>query len=259
MDRVEPAACCWPSASRRESCSRPSWSRIPTTPGPARCGRRSPIPTTNRGRTSITFAITPTAASYTINLQTALPAITVPVLIDGTSSQSLRDPVCRDPNHRDQRERLSGQDALLLAPGSDGSTIQGLDIADFQDPTSTTGAGIHIESNGNLVQEDYLGTDLTGKSAGPGNLYGIFIDGGSRNTIGGAGSLGNLISGNTGAGVQIQDDVQLAQNNLVIGNKIGTDVTGTAALPNQGDGEIRPTIFDSQQHDRRHDHGVLAI
>ena len=81
-----------------------------------------------------------------------------------------------------------------------------------------------------------MGTDLTGKSAGPGNLYGILIDGGSRNTIGGAGSLGNLISGNTGAGVQIQDNVQLAQNNLVIGNKIGTDVTGIAALPNQGDG-----------------------
>src|SRR5271165_2054882 len=37
------------------------------------------------GLNTITFAITPPAASYTINLKTALPAVTVPVLIDGTS------------------------------------------------------------------------------------------------------------------------------------------------------------------------------
>ena len=71
-------------------------------------------------------------------------------------------------------------DGLLLAPGSDGSTIEGLDIANFQDPSFTTGAGIHIQSSDNLVQANFLGTDLTGKAAGPGNLYGVFIDGPRR-------------------------------------------------------------------------------
>jgi hypothetical protein len=37
------------------------------------------------GKNTITFTITPAAASYTIDLQTPLPAITNPVLIDGTS------------------------------------------------------------------------------------------------------------------------------------------------------------------------------
>ena len=56
-------------------------------------------------------------------------------------------------------------------------------------------------------------------------------------TIGGTtAGAGNLISGNSSAGVLIQDGAQPALDNLVIGNKIGTDITGTAALPNQGDG-----------------------
>ena len=124
------------------------------------------------------------------------------MLIDGTSQPGYAG----TPIVQINVGALSGQDALLLAPGSDGSTIQGLNIADFLDPSFTTGAGIDIQSNGNLVREDYLGTDLTGKSAGPGNLYGIYIDGGSRNTIGGTIiGAGNLISGNTSAGVLIWD------------------------------------------------------
>ena len=127
-------------------------------------------------------------------------------------------------------------DGLLLAPGSDGSTIEGLDIANFPDTSFTDGAGIHILSNGNLVQSNFLGTDLTGKAAGPGNFYrGLHrrrVEQHDRRR----GILGNLISGNSFDGVLIYDNAQPAQHNLVIGNKIGTDVTGTAALPNTGDG-----------------------
>src|SRR5208283_2452887 len=104
------------------------------------------------GPNTITFSITTGSAPYVINVQSPLPAITVPVLIDGTSQPGYAGTPIVEINGG----ALSGYDALLLAPGSDGSTIQGLDIADF-----TTGAGIHIQSNGNLVQEDYLGTDLT--------------------------------------------------------------------------------------------------
>jgi hypothetical protein len=185
------------------------------------------------GPNSITFTITTGSAPYVINVQSPLPAITVPVLIDGTSQPGYAG----TPIIELDGGALSGDDALVLAPGSDGSTIQGLDIADFQDPNFTTGAGIHIESNGNLVREDYLGTDPTGESAGSGNLYGVYIDGSSLNTIGGTMTgAGNLISGNTSAGVLIWDGAQPALDNLVIGNKIGTDFKGTAALPNQGDG-----------------------
>ena len=65
----------------------------------------------------------------------------------------------------------------------------------------------------------------------------MFIDGASNNTIGGTtAGAGNLISGNIYDGVLIYDDGGPAQNNLVIGNKIGTDVSGTVAVPNTGDG-----------------------
>ncbi len=57
-------------------------------------------------------------------------------------------------------------DGLLLAAGSDGSTIEGLDIVGFPDNSFTDGAGIHIQSNDNLVQSNFLGTDLTGTTAG---------------------------------------------------------------------------------------------
>ena len=183
------------------------------------------------GPNTITFAITTGSAPYVINVQSPLPHITVPVVLNGTSQPGYAGtPIIE----------IDGGghvgDGLLLAAGSDGSTIEGLDIANFPDRSGTDGAGIHILSNGNLIQSNYLGTDLTGKAAGPGNFFGVFIDGASNNTIGGAGSLGNLISGNSFDGVLIYDNPQPAQHNLVIGNQIGTDVSGTAALPNTGSG-----------------------
>ena len=108
------------------------------------------------------------------------------MLIDGTSQTGYSGTPIIEINGGG----LTG-DGLLLAPGSDGSTIKGLDIADF-----TTGAGIHIQSNDNLIQSNFLGTDLTGTIA-LGNQNGLFIDGGSGNTIGGS-STGarNLVSAN---------------------------------------------------------------
>ena len=90
------------------------------------------------GQNSITFDITPSAATYTITLQTALPAITVPVLINGTSQPGSNGVPIIELNGAN----LSGENGLTLASGSDGSTIQGLDIADFQDPNDTTGRGL---------------------------------------------------------------------------------------------------------------------
>ncbi len=185
------------------------------------------------GRNSISFNITPSAASYVIDVQNALPAITNPVLIDGTSQPGYSGIPIITLNDVGTGAGPVG-DGLLLAPGSDGSTIEGLDIANFQDPN--TGAGVHIQSSGNLVAANSLGTNLAGTLDGPGNQIGVFIDGGSQNTIGGTGSLGNLISGNISVGVLIQDGTQLATGNLVIGNKVGTDASGTVAVPNQGDG-----------------------
>ena len=80
----------------------------------------------------------------------------------------------------------------------------------------------------NLLEGNDIGTDVTGTKAlngGGVQLYGS----GAYNTIGGTtAGAGNLISGNALSGVS----VRLDQHDLVEGNDIGTDVTGTLPLPN---------------------------
>ena len=175
----------------------------------------------NPGADVIDFAIVPSASSYTIDLQTPLPAITNPVLIDGTSQTGYSGTPIIEINGGG----LTG-DGLLLAPGSDGSTIKGLDIANF------AGAGIHIQSNDNLIQSNFLGTDLTGTIA-LGNQNGLFIDGGSGNTIGGSSTgAGNLVSANQSSGISLSS----SSSNVIQGNYVGTDISGMAALGNGSDG-----------------------
>ena len=102
----------------------------------------------------------------------------------------------------------------------------------------TNGANIDF-SNGdnNTVQGNYLGTDVTGAldlngGANTNGLSGIRLRNGSAgNTIGGlTAGTGNLISGNNGAGIEIRDAG--TDNNVVLGNLIGTDVSGLVALGN---------------------------
>ncbi|HWB10985.1 MAG TPA: Calx-beta domain-containing protein [Pirellulales bacterium] len=88
----------------------------------------------------------------------------------------------------------------------------------------------------NLVQGNYIGTDITGTVALGGKTEhdGITIEG-SSNTIGGAEpGQGNLISGNSlpGFGLAGIGLTPSAHDNFVLGNRIGTDVTGTKPLGN---------------------------
>ncbi|HEX8219094.1 MAG TPA: S-layer homology domain-containing protein, partial [Chloroflexia bacterium] len=70
-----------------------------------------------------------------------------------------------------------------------------------------------------------------------GNRYrGVLIVSGSSNIIGGTTpELRNLISGNGDSGIDIRSQQynQFASNNVIQGNYIGTDATGTAAVGNQ--------------------------
>ncbi len=92
---------------------------------------------------------------------------------------------------------------------------------------SGNGLGVVIGSDSNTVIGNYIGTTASGSSA-LANAYGIVFTGGRGNTIGGTWE-GNLISGNTGFGIDIGPN---SYSNTVKGNYIGTDVTGTAALAN---------------------------
>lgn len=101
------------------------------------------------------------------------------------------------------------------------------------------GVGVYITGgNGSQVQGNLIGTSASGTVRLP-NQLGIIIDGAANNTIGGTSAAArNIISGNTVLGLEIVNAG--ATNNLVQGNFIGTDITGTVALGNgngvNGDG-----------------------
>ena len=95
--------------------------------------------------------------------------------------------------------------------------------------------GIYISDFGtsnNVVQGNFIGTDVAGTNAIGNTGFGIGIwSGASGNLIGGTSTgAGNLISGNPGFSYGIA--IGGANSNLVEGNFIGTDITGTNALAN---------------------------
>jgi hypothetical protein len=84
-----------------------------------------------------------------------------------------------------------------------------------------------IGSARNLIQGNFIGTDITGTVAVPNGFRGISV-GGPGNIIGGTvPGAGNVISNNAPFGIIIDSD-----GNIVQGNFIGTDVTGKVAMPN---------------------------
>ena len=101
--------------------------------------------------------------------------------------------------------------------------------------SGNTMEGIHIygkSTTGNLVQGNLIGTEITG-TASIGNRNGVMIHYTSGHIIGGTMPIaGNVISGNNNVGVLIYN----ASENLIQGNSIGTDVTGTLSNGNSGNG-----------------------
>ena len=126
--------------------------------------------------------------------------------------------------------------ANMVGGGGQGNIISG----NNQDGVEITGSP--TAKSGTLVSGNFIGTDPSGTYAVGNGSDGILVYGSSANTIGGAtGSagtgLGNVISGNSQAGIQIDNPGGTeAIDNLVIGNLIGTNVAGTARLSNGSDG-----------------------
>ncbi len=223
---------------------------------------RAAITTANRtsGLVTIDFAIGARGSAQTINLTSALPAISATVLIDGTSqggSGYAGAPLI------DLNGARAGGSASGLDLTGNNSTIEGLSIDHFaQDGIllrgnstgdtiggTTAGTGNVISSNGNdgveivgagvtnnLLEGNFIGTNSSGTGAAANKFDGILIrTGASGNTIGGTASgAGNVISGNANDGVEIVDAG--TTNNLIEGNFIGTNLSGTGAVANKVDG-----------------------
>ncbi len=171
----------------------------------------------NAGADTIEFDLG--AGLNTISVLTQLPAVTESVTINGSNVI------------------LSGTTAVgmgvngLLIRGSDVS-VNSLTIVGF------SGAGIRIENSvgGNVVEGCRLGRTTTLEPDVNGNGTGVFIANSPNNLVGGTTEAArNVLSGNND-GVRIEGAA--SSGNLVQGNYIGTDTTGTSDLGNAFNGVV---------------------
>jgi len=141
-------------------------------------------------------------------------------------------------------------DDVILGPSifitnGDHNRIHGLVI------NNGPGCAITLDSSHNIIGGNFIGTDVTGTIAEPNYGHGIcvydpfniigvydgFINVGIDGSAGPGNGNGvdpffeggrNLISGNSGSGIYLDD----TDGNDILGNFIGTDITGLLALPN---------------------------
>jgi hypothetical protein len=121
-------------------------------------------------------------------------------------------------------------DGVHLATGADNAIIGGTSPAARNVISGNTDTGVWTEADNGVIQNNYLGTNAAG-TVGVSNFYdGIFIAaGGSNNLVGGTqATMRNIISANVSSGVCIEEFG--ADNNIVQGNYIGSNATGTAGL-----------------------------
>jgi hypothetical protein len=184
---------------------------------------------------------------YSIDLLSALPPVTDPVVIDGYTQSGASEntnPVGQGLNTVIKIElngEIAGQvDEGLLRIAAGDSVLKGLVI------NRSDGAKVYLDSSGdNRIEGCFLGPDVSGTEGfpPPGGATaiiprsGVFVLSGD-NLIGGlAPAARNLISGNIRAGdsgIAIQGSG--SRGTIVEGNLIGTDRTGTQAIPNRDRG-----------------------
>ena len=176
------------------------------------------------GPDQIAFAIPGTGVRSIVPV-TALPAITSPITIDGTTQTGFTGTTPIVELNGSQAGSAHG-----LVVITNNSVIRGLIINRF-----SGGDGIWVQAGAgntnNRIEGNWVGVDSTG-TAGAANSNGVRIES-AGNFVGGATAAArNIVSGNTGSGIIVQG--ASASGNAIQGNFVGTNAAGTAAVPNQG-------------------------
>ena len=205
--------------------------------GTGHCTLRAAIEQANLapGANTISFAI-PGSGVQTITPASALPTISDPVTIDGTTQPGYAGQPLVEINGGSTGD---GTEGLTINAGD--STVRGLVIDGFRS------WAVHLLANGgDTVAGDYIGTTPDGMAVGGSVQHptaGIFVDGVGGNTIGGtvgttpgsacAGDC-NLISPGYMSGSQegVRISGAAATGNVVEGNFIGTNRLGQDLGPN---------------------------
>ncbi len=162
----------------------------------------------------------------TIALQSALPAVTHAVTIDGTTQPGIGTA---------PRIVLNGTNA---GTGSAGLSLRAphISVKDIAiDGYGEYGIAIYGDgSSEDTITDDYIGLTPAGNTAAGNGWGGILLCIGTHdNTI-----SGNVISGNVGPGLEIHGG---SFSNVVEGNLIGTNASETAALGNSTEGILITT------------------
>ena len=147
----------------------------------------------NPGSDMISFAIT--GGNTRIDLTTPLPVISDTLTIDGTTQQNSSCPSAISAANLNIELNGSGaggaSNGLAFAPGSDNSVVKGVVINNFG------GSGILLQSDGNTIACNNIGTNRAGTNAAPNSDAGVNVESGADNLIGGALiSDRNVIAGN---------------------------------------------------------------
>jgi titin len=157
-----------------------------------------------------------------------------------TGNQLVDNTIGTDPsgtlalgNGQQEFEGPGTGDGVYIAAGASDNTLAGNLIS------GSLFNGVHIAGSGttgNKVQNNTIGPNISVSAPLGNQLACVAIDSGATgNLVGGTDpSSCNVISGNRGVGIAISSPG--ATGNQVQGNYIGTDATGSAAMPNGGNG-----------------------
>jgi hypothetical protein len=185
----------------------------------------------NPGPDTIVFNIPPSDPGYNhaTHVWTIRPLSPLPTLTDGgttidgttqTTSQGDTNPY--GPEIEMDGTSAGATNGLMIS--SAGNNIRGLAINRFAlSAVMINGSGV----TANSISNNYLGTDATGTVDLGNGASGVTLSGSAQgNTI-----EDNLISGNDDIGVHALEAG--TNDNVIRGNNIGTDASGTAPLPNE--------------------------
>jgi uncharacterized repeat protein (TIGR01451 family) len=184
------------------------------------------------GIDTISFAI-PAVGLQTISPATNLPNITEAVIIDGYSQAgSSANSLALGDNAVLTIEvngtNISNGTGLNFLAGVNGGEVKGLLMTKWNNAILLDGAkNMNIDGN-------FFGTNAAGTSATASTKNGsafFILNSATGNTIGGAAAAArNLISGGNTAGITLGNTG--TSNNVVQNNYIGTNASGTGAIPN---------------------------
>lgn len=126
-------------------------------------------------------------------------------------------------------------DGVDIRHGAQYNTVGGFTAAERNIISGNASVGVrfHLEHTSyNRAIGNWIGLNVNGDAAIPNGLYGVFIhEGASLNSVGGLEpGAANVISGNTNYGVGIIHSGSI--ENQILGNWIGLNSSGSAAVPN---------------------------